>query len=1075
MENKKTNYIIYTIIIVSVSFYAFLTGCKGSASSDNPISVYYNSDSITPQTINVNITQDGRVIKTSAPSGRMILEAPEYNTYNSDVVLKITESPSMGNESSLLAVGSIIYGITATRDGLPVNLLSHPVNITLSNEDRLIGAENYYVGIKNIDGGEWQFVNVYSSNPSMRTSTNSKVEFTYSLYKNNILIALFADVKNSLKNTPKVFGVTSSLSPATLAIQDSNYKDDLKVNLLLSGDNLSAITAESFKIKVAYLNSNSQDTTLKVDNKAVSYLSGSGLNKYEGLGQGYAHYFQFTPLSNNYSAGFSPTISFDINLKEVAVSGFPNSFIVEISNSDTKILPFGYSSILSFARNDSNTNTETNTNTSTDTETDTDTNTGTETATQTSTDTGTNTGTGTETKATIKFNSPTADFPITESTIELEFSNDVPWIQNDLTKIIIDNNAEISDCSYNNKILTLTLKNRLAYEKTYNITITNLSYAEDNSFTFSTEGKTTVSLKSSVADFPVNGTAIELEFSKDIPWTNDNASNISIDNNVNIISYQYNNKILSLGFSGILNYSKTYNLSVTGLEGVIDNNQLAFTTQSLSVTPAISSSSQNIAAKTGGKLSIIQPKFYVDFGKPISNTSLAISNIKLNGESLPQSSNTTFDAATQTLTIQFTENLEYYTEYQLSVVGFTDNDGAVIESSANPLGFKTVYSPEITGSGTEEDPYIIYSENHLKKLRESSPINYLGGGFYFKQMEDFAIENSWTPIGESYSSAFVGHYDGNNKEISNININQPSKEYLGLFGHINNSSISNLILKNISISGYSSIGTLVGSSKNSVIKNIKTQGNIIVNGLEDCGGLIGYSNNSDINNISLGGTINISADYDAGALVGFIYNSSEHSISNCNVIGDNSSLIRAGEYGGGLIGASNGDNNLSKCYAEIPVTGNATLGGLVGEIAGGSIANCYSNTSIKVETSSQAIGGLIGSCSSNITNSYAVGSILLDSSEASSYVGVTIGFLDHSSSLSNTFSSVEISVGNGYSPTSSEHYSPSDTDIPLWYQNSAYAYNNSGTNYVSNGYTESLNWDSDVWDDLIEGARPKLK
>ena len=69
-----------------------------------------------------------------------------------------------------------------------------------------------------------------------------------------------------------------------------------------------------------------------------------------------------------------------------------------------------------------------------------------------------------------------------------------------------------------------------------------------------------------------------------------------------------------------------------------------------------------------------------------------------------------------------------------------------------------------------------------------------------------------------------------------------------------------------------------------------------------------------------------------------------------------------------------------------------------------------------------------------------------------------------------------ISVADGYAPTSSDHYAPSDVNIPLWWlKNSNYIFNTSGTNYVSEGYKESLNWDSDVWDNLTEGALPTLK
>ena len=1073
--NKKSNYIIYAVIVLAVSFYAFLTGCKGSSSSDNPVAVYYNSDSQTPQTINVNITQDGRVVRTPAPSGKMTLEANEQNTFNSDILLKITESQSVGNESTLLTIGSFIYNITATKDGLPVNLLNHPMTITLYNEERLLGAENYYIGIKDINGGDWQFVNLYSANPSVRTSTSNTNLFTYRLYKNNILIALFADVKKSLQSTPKVFGLVASLTPASIATEDSKYTENLRVNLILSGENLSGLTADNFKIKVAYLTSDSHDTAIKTDNKTVNYLSGSGSNKYEGFGQGYAHYFQFTPISNNFTGGFTPNVAFDINLEGTNLSAFPTSFIVEISNADSKTLPFGYSAKLNFAAIDSSTNTDTNTSSETNTNTETETNTDTNTGSNTETGTNTSTDPQPEPKAVVSFKSPTADFPVTASTIELEFSKDVPWVQNDQSKITIDNNAEIANCSYSDKILTLTLKNRLSYSKTYSLSISNLAYAEDNSFTFTTEGKASVSLKSASENFPINGTPVELELSKDIPWTADKAANISIDNEVSIISCQYNNKILTLGFSDKLEYSKTYKISVSNLEGVIDNDRLTFTTESLCVTPVISSSSQNIAANTEGKLSILQPKFYVNFGKRIASSAMALSSIKFNGNALPQSCRVVFDAASQTATIQFTEDLEYYTEYQLSAAGFTDEDGAVI-NEASTLSFTTTFPNYLLGAGTEEEPFRVYNANQLKRLNESSPVNYLSGGYYFKQMEDITLAGNWSPIGDN-SSPFVGNYNGNNKFISGMRLNSNSAVYVGLFGKISDSNITDLIIKDVDISGGSQyIGSLAGYSANSTIKNIILKDVIKVKIIDYySGGLLGYSEDSDITNVSAEGVITVESGYNnAGGLIGGIYNSSEHSITNCYVV-SNTGLIKGISYTGGFTGTCYGKTNISKCYSKISVTAIQTLGGFIGSTGNGCVINnSYSDSSIKAIEGAYNIGGFIGENYANIANSYASGSIFLDCTNAG-YVGVIFGKNNNSPSLRNNFSAVNVSVAASYTYSHPTHYNPENSDIPLWYQGNEYSYNASGTNYVSEGYKESLNWDSAIWDNLTEGAMPTLK
>ena len=1069
MKNK-TNILLYTLIFFSICFYTFLTGCGGAATDDlakNPSSPYSDesgSSTIVPQSKPITITTDGKVVRTTSPSGLVVLEAPEQNTYNSNVELRITESPSVGNESSLLTIGSRIYAITATRDGAPVKMLNHPLNLTFSNEEKLNSAENYYIGIKDINGGDWQFVNVYSSNPSSRLGVSSKNEFLYRLYKNNVYVALLADVKNSLSNTPKVFSLASALTPATLSTKNSIYNEDIKVNLFLSGENLSGLNANNFIIKVVYFSSESKDTIIKVDNRAVSYVAGSGSNRYEAFGEGYAHYFQFVPLNSKFTSGFNPSLFFDLNLKDLAETDFPTDFIVEISNADSSILSFSYSTSLHFSKINGDSRTDTNTGTGTGTGTNTDTNTGTDTSTGTNTGTGTytgsNTGTGTstQTKASIKLDCQSTNFPVTKSTIELEFSEDVPWTQIDKDKITIDNNAEITDCSYSNRILTLTLRNRLSYASNYNITVADLDYANGNTFTITTEDKATVSLKSVSEAFPVKDSPIELEFSKDIPWTVQDQEKISIDNDVIITSYQYNDKVLALGFSGKLQYSKTYKVSVADFEAVVNNDNLTFTTQSLEVTPVISSASQNIAPNTEGLLSVLQPKFFVNFGKEIASTTLAIGSIKFNGGDLPESCEITFDAASTTATIQFTENLDYYTEYQLSVTGYTDDDGGVINSTETPLTFTTSYPEDIVGEGTEESPYLIFSEAHLRKLNETTPVNYLTGNAYFKQMMNITLNDPWVPIGDNTNS-FTGHYDGNDKSISGIRFSNNSS-YVGFFGKISNSQIASLTIKDVDISlgEYSYLAALAGYSENSIIEGISIEDNIsIISEDAYSGCLVGYAENTTIRNISgdavitisswnrtgavagslsdsdisdvhITGTVKISANTDeVGGLVGVISNTAEHSVINCSVISNENGFVRGRNYVGGLIGNCSGNTNISQCYAKIPVSGKTYLGGLVGNIAEGSIVNCHSNCEITAENTVSYVGGLVGKCTVNVATSYAQGNINLNCT-AASYVGTLLGFLGNSNSVEKCFTAVNISVSDGYTPSLPSHYVYSLTD-----------------------------------------------
>ena len=1101
--NKKPNYILYAVILLTVSFYAFLTGCKGS-SSTNPTAVYYYNGSSTPQDINVNITNDGKVVRTSAPSGKLVIEAPEANTFDSDVILKITESPSVGNESSLLTVGSTIYGITATKDGVPVNMLSHPLNITFSNEEKLNGASGYYIGIKDIDRGDWQFINVYSANPSMRTAFTSSNQFSYSIYKNNILVTLFADLRNLLQNTPKVSGVIATLTPAVISTNNSKYSEDLKVNLLLSGENLSGLVSEDYKLKIVYFSSDSRSTVLKVDNETISESS----KNTQTIGTDCAHYFQFVPLSINYSAGFAPSISFDLNLKDMALSEFPTNFIVEISNNDTKSLSFAYSSLLAFARSSSGTAENTDTSTNTDTET--------------GTDTGTNTGTDTDTepKAVVSLKSPAEDFPVANSKVELEFSEDIAWNDESKARITIDNNAVINDYSYSNKVLSLTFKDRLAYNTTYVLNITDMAGVENTALVFKTADAGTVSLKSDAVDFQVSNSNIELEFSTDIPWSMANKDKISIDNNAEITDFTYSNKILTLslrkklkfaslylikidGLDGIenntlvlrtegnaeaslksasedaainapievefskdiyfenddisnislnngaeiagcsyankvltlrvkdkLNYDTLYTLTFNNVNGVAASKTFNIKTQKINARPVISLAEDSIMPNMNGRTSL-QPKFFINFGKAIASSALALKNIKLNNSDLPEGCTLEFDADMQNAVLGFANNLDEAKDCILSINAYTDEDKGNI--NAVEFTFKTMPSENLPGSGTIDNPFLVYHQGHLSQLNNTTPINYLQGNYFFKQMDDINLTGDWSPIGNAYTR-FNGKYDGNSKVISNIKCSSEI-ECFGLFGYIYSGSVSNLTIRNADIvGGRYYLSAFSGKIENSNVENLKIEGNVNLSSHSgdgyEIGALAGWATNNTFRNISINAVLNIK-DVDGyhGGLIGW---SNNNEIINCCV--DSPEGLIKGNYNvGGLLGYSS-KCKISNTYAHIKIWSNdGSVGGIAGYFSDSSISNCYSDCQITIVDNDNGYGGLIGNMySSKVENSYASGSITLDCTKVR-YCGTLTGYIDDEDTVENSFSSVIISVGESYTyDGDSRTYNPNAVGTSLW-------------------------------------------
>ena len=1040
---KRSNYILYSIIILSICFYTFLTGC-GSSANDLIKNPSGPDNSNIEQTNKINITPEGRVRQTSSPSGMLLLEAFEANTYNPNVLLTITESPSVGNESSILTIGSKIYTIKATRNKEPVNMLVHPLNLIFSNEKKLNGAQNYFVGLKEINGDDWQFVNVYSTNSSARASISSSSKFNYSLLKNNVQIALFSDVHKSLQDAPKVLDITTTLTPSTMAVKDSLYSKDLQIKMQLKCDNLSSLNANNFKIKVGYFTSNSQSTALKVDGSLVNNTAKKDSNKYEAFGEYYAHEFSFVPLNSKYSSGLTPELSFDLNLKGLSETDFSNSFIVEISSADSKSFPFAFSFPLLFTKYDSESEPKP------------------------------------EPKATISLKSSAKDIPVTTNSIELEFSKDVPWTEADKDKITIDNNAEISEYTYNNKILTLTLKNRLNPASTYTIKVSDLDYVENNVFTITTEGKATISLKSPSTDFQVSNSSIELELSKDISWNIAYKDKISIDNNAEISEVQYANKILTLKLKKKLRFDTLYIIKISDIDAV-ENNTFALKTEKIAVQPVISIKEDSLVPNMGGR-TVLKPKLNIDFGKPIASNTLALSNIKFNDANLPEGCDLVFNADQQNATLSFTSNLQTYSDYKLSINAYTDEDNGNVKSVE--FAFKTMTSENLDGSGTIDDPFLIYHHGHLSQLNNTAPINYLSGDFFFKQMDDIELTGNWTPIGDE-TTAFRGHYNGNNKSISNINISE-DREYCGLFGKIEQGSVYNLTIRDSHVDGGDNyIGLLCGNLEKGIVENIKMEGTNTFtsennnNSGNESGGLIGYANQSTIRKCQVRGKLEFYKDSEGhnsscGGLIGMSF---INDISEC-CVDSPEGIIKGNDKIGGLVGFSM-SNNITNCYSRINIEfSDMNSGGFSGSVLDSTITNCYTDCQITSYYLSYPhnLGGFSGEANyTTIRDSYASGTIIIINSSSAYSVGTIVGYND-SSNIDDCFSSVKIVTDESYSDyeDNDDWYNPA-AGTPLWfYRDTAYVYDDNGSCYFGNGYKTTLGWNPAYWLNLTQGSFPKL-
>jgi large exoprotein involved in heme utilization and adhesion len=217
----------------------------------------------------------------------------------------------------------------------------------------------------------------------------------------------------------------------------------------------------------------------------------------------------------------------------------------------------------------------------------------------------------------------------------------------------------------------------------------------------------------------------------------------------------------------------------------------------------------------------------------------------------------------------------------------------------------------------------------------------------------------FAPIGNS-SNRFTGRFDGLGHTISNLTINRPDTDYVGLFSFVDSGAVSNVGLVGGSVAGNNFVGGLVGISESSTISNSYATGAVTGSG-GVVGGLVGYNNTSTISNSYATGAVTGS-----GGAVGGLVGSSDYgsTISNSYATG---AVTGGGYFVGGLAGYN--DGTISNSYAAGAVSGSDDyVGGLVGYNDEGTISTSYATGNV---TGADSVGGLVGyNFGGTISNSF---------------------------------------------------------------------------------------------------------
>ncbi len=287
------------------------------------------------------------------------------------------------------------------------------------------------------------------------------------------------------------------------------------------------------------------------------------------------------------------------------------------------------------------------------------------------------------------------------------------------------------------------------------------------------------------------------------------------------------------------------------------------------------------------------------------------------------------------------------------------------------------------------------------------------GNYALANNIDCSATASWNngtgfePLGNG-THGFTGVFNGSHYVILNLTINRPTADDVGLFGRVGpNAHILNTRLERVDIVGRYRTGSFIGT--------LTANGNVVeqcsavlgtVSGLDSIGGLIGGSHNVATISESFADVI-VSGNIRVGGLLGLNdgISGGVSEIRDSYALGD---VSGAHSYVGGLVG----DNNagvIERCHATGKVMGgsNAYAGGLCGS-SSGTVLQSYATGD--VTSNGNYVGGLIGSISSLLVeNCYARGNVA-----GANYVGGLIGLVN-AGTVANCYST-GIPVVTGVGP-----------------------------------------------------------
>lgn len=256
----------------------------------------------------------------------------------------------------------------------------------------------------------------------------------------------------------------------------------------------------------------------------------------------------------------------------------------------------------------------------------------------------------------------------------------------------------------------------------------------------------------------------------------------------------------------------------------------------------------------------------------------------------------------------------------------------------------------LSGSGTEDDPYLLATAADLKAFRDMANAE-ASSKLCATLTADIDLGGeAWTPFEPSsgyVSQAYAGTFDGANHTIKGLSVNLTSSTGAGLFG------------------------TVCGAT----IKNLKVEGNVSASSSVFVGGIVGRTQTSaTIDSCSFAGTVTSTKKSGAAGTAGIVgrVNTGTVMITNC---ANTATINGTGAIAAGILG--NGGSNkvtIENCYNTGAISGQYYASGICGsstiKAQTSSIRNCYNSGTITATNGGSYYAGITANFKGTISNSY---------------------------------------------------------------------------------------------------------